>query len=78
VATETNQVIPDVTALDNYLACSNHTRSEIVVLVRTPTGEIVGQFDADSDLPAAFDETDEALLLDLAATLGNVVRNLRV
>jgi GAF domain-containing protein len=65
VATGRNQVVADVGELDNYLACSTSTRSEIVVLIRHH-GSVVGQFDVDSDTPAAFGPADEALLEDLA------------
>jgi GAF domain-containing protein len=47
--------VPDVRTLDNYLACSLETRSELVVLIRS--GErIHAQMDIDSHEPAAFDE----------------------
>jgi GAF domain-containing protein len=65
VATGQNQVVADVRELDNYLACSTATRSEIVVLIRH-RGSVVGQFDIDSDTPAAFGPDDETLLEDLA------------
>lgn len=65
VATGENQVVADVGELDNYLACSTSTRSEIVVLIRHH-GSVVGQFDVDSDAPAAFGPGDETLLKDLA------------
>jgi L-methionine (R)-S-oxide reductase len=58
-----NQIIEDVRELDNYLACSLETRSEIVVLIRHPdTGKILGQIDVDGTEVGAFDESDEALL----------------
>jgi L-methionine (R)-S-oxide reductase len=66
VAEGFNMIVDDVTRLDNYLACSPTTRSELVVLVRHD-GEVVGQFDVDSDQPAAFGPADEALLEDVAA-----------
>jgi L-methionine (R)-S-oxide reductase len=56
-----NQNIADVTELDNYLACSPDTRSELVVLIRAGD-EIFGQFDLDSDEPAAFTDEDEEAL----------------
>ncbi len=65
VATGKNQVVADVMALDNYLACSTGTRSEIVVLIRHQ-GSVVGQFDIDSDTPGTFGPDDETLLEDLA------------
>ena len=70
VAQGANQIVGDVTKLDNYLACSVETRSEIVVLIRK-RDEIVGQIDIDSDLENAFNQKDELLLnrvADLLAT----------
>jgi L-methionine (R)-S-oxide reductase len=65
VAEDKNQLVEDVRELDNYLACSLSTRSELVILIREG-GRIVGQFDIDSDERAAFTEEDEALLEGLA------------
>jgi L-methionine (R)-S-oxide reductase len=63
VAENMNQIVEDVRKLDNYLACSLETRSEIVVLIRHPnTGKILGQIDVDGTEVGAFDESDEALL----------------
>jgi len=61
VAEGANQIVGDVTRLDNYLACSIETRAEIVVLIRRGT-EILGQIDIDSDIENAFTEEDEELL----------------
>ena len=70
VAQNANQVVDDVRALDNYLACSVETRSEIVVLIRDPeSGSILGQIDADGHVVGAFDASDEALLEVIAARL---------
>jgi len=70
VAEDRNQVIEDVRTLDNYLACSLETRSEIVVLIRDPrTRQVLGQIDADGHDVGAFDRTDEALLEQVAARL---------
>lgn len=68
VAQGANQIIGDVTKLDNYLACSAETRAEIVVLIRQDA-QILGQIDIDSDLEAAFNHEDEALLNDVADLL---------
>lgn len=65
VADDENQLVEDVREVDNYLACSIHTRSEIVVLIRD-NGRIVGQFDIDSDTVGAFTAEDERLLDELA------------
>ena len=72
VAEDRNLNIPDVRAIDNYIACSMGTRSEIVVLMRDADGEIVGQLDLDSDAPAAFDGRDEAELRIVADWLGRL------
>ena len=68
VAEGANQIVGDVTKLDNYLACSVETRAEIVVLIRRGT-DIVGQIDIDSDLADAFTTEDESLLLRVAELL---------
>jgi GAF domain-containing protein len=65
VAQRQNQVVGDVTKLDNYLACSLETKSEIVVLIQDD-GEIIGQIDIDSDQPNAFGPDDEAFLSRIA------------
>lgn len=53
VATGQDQVVPDVTAIGNYLACNGDTRSELVVLIKRGSS-ILGQIDVDSDVPAGF------------------------
>ncbi len=68
VSEERNQIVEDVREVDNYLACSIHTRSEIVVLIRD-NGRIVGEFDIDSDTVGAFTAEDEVLLEEVARLL---------
>lgn len=68
VAVDANQVVTDVRALDNYLACSLATRSEIVVLVRRQ-GAILGQIDIDGHAVGAFGPDDERFLESLALLL---------
>jgi GAF domain-containing protein len=68
VAEGANQIVADVSKLDNYLACSVGTRSEIVVLIRRDSA-ILGQIDIDSDLENAFGHEDEALLSRVADLL---------
>ncbi len=69
VAEDRNQVIEDVRNLTNYLACSTQTRSEIVVLIRAKTGEVLGQIDIDGHQVGAFDGSDEKLLEGIARIL---------
>ena len=68
VAENANQVIADVRELENYLACSLQTRSEIVVLIRDGD-TILGQVDIDGHRVGAFDASDEVLLEELATLL---------
>ena len=66
VADERNQIVEDARGRELYLACSIHTRSELVVLIRD-AGRIVGEFDIDSDTVGAFIQEEEALLDEMAA-----------
>src|SRR5215204_2006396 len=75
VAEDRNQIVEDVREIDNYLACSLSTRSELVVLIRE-NGRIVGQFDIDSDERAAFTREDESLLEELAHLISPRVASL--
>jgi GAF domain-containing protein len=64
-----NIIVDDVRKRDNYLACTLETRSELVVLIRHH-GNIVGQFDIDSDKEANFCPDDEHLLESIAPLIG--------
>ncbi len=70
VARNADMNVPDVATLDNYLACSIDTRSELVVLIHDPAGSIVGQIDIDSRTPAAFGAREEQLVREVAGELG--------
>lgn len=72
VAERKNQNVPDVTAVENYLACSPRTRSELVILIRAGD-EILGQIDIDSHEPAAFTDQDESALQLVADKLAEVI-----
>lgn len=56
-----NFVVPDVTAQDNYIACSITVKAEIVVPIFV-NGENIGQIDIDSNTPDPFTEADERFL----------------
>lgn len=56
-----NFVVPDVTAQDNYIACSVSVKSEIVVPM-FKNGENIGQIDIDSEVADPFTEEDERFL----------------
>ena len=75
VSEDRNQIVEDVREVENYLACSIHTRSELVVLIRD-AGKIVGEFDIDSDTVGAFTEEDDALLEEMGALISGRVASL--
>ncbi|MCF8273965.1 MAG: GAF domain-containing protein [Flavobacteriaceae bacterium] len=56
-----NFVVPDVTAQDNYIACSITVKAEIVIPIFI-NGENIGQIDIDSNTPNPFTKEDERFL----------------
>lgn len=57
-------LIDDVSAEDNYIACSIDVKSEIVVPM-FKDGAVIGQIDIDSHLPAAFSNEDDLFLQEI-------------
>lgn len=68
------QLVPDVHAFPGHIACDAAARSEIVVPVFAPGGELIAVLDLDSYAPAAFDETDQEGLERVAALLRPALR----
>jgi L-methionine (R)-S-oxide reductase len=68
VASGKDQNVPDVRAVENYLACNTWTRSELVVLIRRGS-LILGQIDIDSDVPDPFTPEEEAAVKRVADAL---------
>ena len=65
VATGEDQVVGDVQAVDNYIACNAWTRSELVVLIRR--GDLIlGQIDVDSDESDPFTDEEVAAVRAVA------------
>jgi len=58
VATGENVNVPDVSAVDHYIACDPRVKSEMVVLIRAGD-DIFGQIDLDSRTAAAFTDDDD-------------------
>jgi GAF domain-containing protein len=52
------QIVPDVHAFPGHIACDSTARSEIVVPVYDPEGELIAVLDLDSRALSAFDEVD--------------------
>jgi GAF domain-containing protein len=76
VAERSNQVIRDVREIDNYLACSPHVLSEIVVLI-WDGDEILGQIDVDSDEVGAFGPADETFLNEVGEMVAPLIAEIR-
>lgn len=68
VASGQDQNVPDVRAVENYLACNAWTRSELVVLIRRGS-LILGQIDIDSDESNPFTSEEEAEVRRVADAL---------
>ena len=58
IATGENVNVPDVSAVDHYIACDPRVKSEMVVLIRAGE-DIFGQIDLDSRTAAAFTDDDD-------------------
>jgi L-methionine (R)-S-oxide reductase len=71
VAERRNQNVPDVTQVENYIACSPRTKSELVVLIRAGE-EIFGQIDIDAKIKEAFTKEDEQAVEMIADKLAEV------
>jgi GAF domain-containing protein len=52
------QLVPDVEAFADHIACASSTRSELVIPVHDSNGAMIAVFDIDSDQPDAFTQTD--------------------
>ena len=55
----TTLVVPDVDLFPGHIACSSESKSEIVIPIHTPTGEIWGVLDVDSEQLSHFDAIDQ-------------------
>lgn len=66
------QLVDDVHARADHIACASTTNSEIVVPI-IKAGETIAVLDVDSNYTAAFDEVDRAQLEHLAQWLADVL-----
>lgn len=64
------QLVDDVHAFPGHIACDAAARSEVVVPVVTPAGELVAVLDVDSHQPAAFTPADAEGLEAIAERVG--------
>ena len=75
------QLVADVAAIENYIACDDETKSELVLPVfgrnyhnepEAPAGaprKLIGVLDIDGDVVGAFDDADVAALTRILGTL---------
>jgi L-methionine (R)-S-oxide reductase len=63
-------IVDDVEKFPGHIACSSLSKSEIVVPVIS-NNNVVGVLDADSELPAQFDETDKKYLEEIIEIISN-------
>jgi len=63
------QIVEDVHAVKNHIACDSRTNSEIVVPVVDKTGELLAVLDVDSTEFDAFDDVDQENLERMVATI---------
>ncbi|MEP5155454.1 GAF domain-containing protein [Planktotalea sp.] len=59
------QLVPDVEAFSDHIACASSTRSELVIPVKNGAGRLLGVLDIDSDQLDAFTQKDADQLADL-------------
>jgi L-methionine (R)-S-oxide reductase len=52
------QLVDDVNAFADHIACASSTLSELVIPVHGEGGRLIAVFDIDSNQPAAFTQTD--------------------
>jgi L-methionine (R)-S-oxide reductase len=67
-----NFVVPDVSAQDNYIACSITVKAEIVIPIFV-NGENIGQIDIDSNTHDPFTEADERFLEFVCAKIAEIL-----
>lgn len=67
-------IVPDVDAFPGHIACSNASRSEIVVPIYDTKNNIVGVLDVDSDVLDDFDEVDQIYLEKLCQRIGEIFK----
>lgn len=67
-----NFVVPDVSAQNNYIACSISVKAEIVVPIFV-NGENIGQIDIDSNTLNPFTEADEHFLEFVCAQVSSIL-----
>jgi GAF domain-containing protein len=55
-------IVPDVEQFPGHIACDSRSKSEIVLPVRNPSGQVIAVLDADSDKLNMYDKADSEYL----------------
>ena len=63
--TRETQLVADVNAFKDHIACASSTQSEIVLPVFKPSGDLIAVLDIDSDQPDAFTNEDAVELAEI-------------
>ncbi len=75
VAEDKDQVVDDVSQVDNYLACNLYTRSEMVALIRDTDQTILGQLDIDANEIKLFDLAEQGFVRKVATQLSPLLKS---
>lgn len=65
-------IVPDVSQFPGHIACSNQSKSEIVVPIRNRSNEIIAVLDIDSKELSTFDDTDALYLAKITSKLAGI------
>ena len=68
-STEKPHLINDISSVENHIACSPTTKSELVVPVFNGVKGLISMLDIDSDLPAKFNADDTNGLLKIVNSI---------
>ncbi|MGC1496177.1 MAG: GAF domain-containing protein [Sulfitobacter sp.] len=68
------QLVADVDAFEGHIACASSTRSELVLPVFNGSGDLLGVFDIDSNLPNAFTQLDADSIAEILKNVFAVVK----
>jgi L-methionine (R)-S-oxide reductase len=63
------QLVADVDAFDDHIACATSTESELVLPVWNAAGDLIAVFDIDSNQPAAFTDQDATALAGILSSV---------
>mgnify|MGYP002355477866 FL=1 len=68
-------IVPDVDLFPGHIACSSASKSEIVLPVFAPNGEVAMVLDVDSDRLNDFSETDAKGLREVIKVVEGLIAN---